>query len=86
MSDRTIRFLDTGYKIAVMIGSILMVVMNATFAKRGDIDGLKKSIAELTGTVAITNNNAEHVKESISQIGRRIDDHESRLRGLETKR
>lgn len=80
------KWLDLAYKIAVIIGGILIVWLNATFATKADVKNIERKLDELSQSIAITNNNAEHFKQEIGFMHAVDRDIEVRVRNLEAKR
>ena len=80
------KWIDLIYKISVIIGGILIVWLNATFATKADVQRIEKKLDELSQAVAITNNNADHFKQEIGLMHSVDRDIEVRVRNLESKR
>lgn len=86
MAEKTIKWIDLIYKISVIVGGILIVWLNATFATKADVKNLERKIDELSQSIAITNNNAEHFKQELGFMHAVDRDIETRVRNLEAKR
>lgn len=86
MAEKMTKWIDLIYKISVIIGGILIVWLNATFATKADVQRIEKKLDELSQAVAITNNNADHFKQEIGLMHSVDRDIEVRVRNLESKR
>lgn len=86
MSERVVRYLDLGYKGAVIMGSLALIYANATFAKRTDIEEIRGEIHQLNASITITNDHIGGVREAITRLSGVDTDHEARIRELEKAR
>lgn len=86
MVEKTIKWIDLIYKISVIVGGILIVWLNATFVTKADVKNLERKIDELSQSIAITNNNADHFKQELGFMHQVHRDIETRVRALEGKR
>ena len=89
MTDRVKTWVDLGYKWAVMIGSVAMVVANLKFASKDDLTlakaEIQASIATINTTIAVTNQSITQAVDLIKRLETVEHDHESRLRSLENR-
>jgi len=86
MAEKMTKWIDLIYKISVIVGGILIVWLNATFATKADVKNLEMKIDELSQSIAITNNNADHFKRELGSMHDVDRDIETRVRALEGKR
>lgn len=92
MSEKVSKWLDMGYKFAVLLGSVALVWAHATFASKQDIGRVSESIhqieiqlakiesALLTQTIERT-----HLSEEVKSLREYQKEMELRLRTLERK-
>ena len=89
MSDKLKTWVDLGYKWAVMIGSLAMVVANLKFASKDDLNSAKAeiqaSIATINTAIATTNQSISQTVDLIKRMESIEHDHETRLRSLENR-
>ena len=86
MSERVVKWMDIGYKGAVILGGVGIVWLNATFASKSDVSRIEEKIEVLNRTVMITNNNFDHFKVEMDAIRAMSRDIEIRIRTLEARR
>lgn len=89
MTDKAKTWVDLGYKLAVMVGSIFIAFANMKFATKDDLNQTKieiqKSIGSLNTAIATTNQTIGQAVDLIQRVERMEHDHEMRLRDLERK-
>lgn len=86
MSDRVKNWVDLGYKVAVMVGSIFIAFANLKFASKEDLqtakDEIKASISSINLEISKTNQAIGQTVDLINRVERMEHDHEMRIREL----
>lgn len=92
MGEKAIKWMDSLYKVAVVLGSVAMIWAHATFASKTDLGKVSDSIHEIQiqiqalnlGLIAQTAERG-HLSKYIDSLKDYVKDVDARVRSLERK-
>lgn len=92
MGEKAIKWMDSLYKVAVVLGSVAMIWAHATFASKQDLGKVSDSINQIEiqiqalnlGLIAQTSERG-HLSKEVESLRSTIRDMDIRLRSMERK-